>query len=500
MKRSRLCFIATFVCWAFCVLFTAVLIRAQAAVSFEEYFDHHGLRFDLFQVGNSSREEIILDNIYWEGPWPENPASLIEPFENGHYRVRLYDVATNRLLYSRGFDSMFNEYKTTAPAIEGIKKVFKRSIRIPAPRRPFLFIIDARDRKNIPHPLFILQVDPTDYHIIKENPSAGDFVYECLKNGDPKNKVDFVFLAEGYISTEKDKFIADVDRFTAWLFEFEPYKSRREDFNVRGIFRPSFESGMDEPRQGRFKKTALNASFNAFDLDRYMLIDDGHLLREIAGQVPYDSVIVLVNSKRYGGGGIYNDYCVTTVDNERSKEVFIHELGHSFAGLADEYYAPEVSYNEFYPPGVEPLEPNITALLDPSRVKWADLLSPGIEIPTEYGKEELDALQAERRHLLQTMRRELDQAEAEGKKEAELKKIEKKYQAKAEEIDKKIEKIRKQYAHLEDKVGVFEGAGYSSEGLYRPMMYCLMISSPKKEFCLVCQKAIERIIDHYTDF
>jgi hypothetical protein len=134
---------------------------------------------------------------------------------------------------------------------------------------------------------------------------------------------------------------------------------------------------MDEPRQRAYRKTVLNASFNAFDLDRYMLIEEDHRMHEIAGQVPYDAIIVLVDSGRYGGGSIAFDYCVTTVDHSRSLEVFVHELGHSFGGLADEYYQSEVSYNEFYPKGVEPLEPNITALLDPANVKWKDLLSPG---------------------------------------------------------------------------------------------------------------------------
>ena len=184
---------------------------------------------------------------------------------------------------------------------------------------------------------------------------------------------------------------------TAALFAIEPYKSLKDRFNVRAVFRASADRGMDEPRQRTYKKTVLSASFNAFDLDRYMLIEDDHLMHEIAGQVPYDVLVVLVNSPRYGGGSIALDYCVTTVDHPASPQVFVHELGHSFAYLADEYYQSEVSYNDFYPKGVEPLEPNITALLDPAKVKWKDLLSPGIGVPTEYGKDRIEALQAELR-------------------------------------------------------------------------------------------------------
>ncbi len=184
---------------------------------------------------------------------------------------------------------------------------------------------------------------------------------------------------------------------TEFLFSIEPYKSLKDRFNVRAVFRPSPEKGVDEPRQRAYRKTALNASFNAFDLDRYLLIEEDHRMHEIAGQVPYDALIVLVDSKRYGGGSIAFDYCVSTVDHARSPEVFVHELGHSFGGLADEYYQSEVSYNDFYPKGIEPLEPNITALLDPAHVKWQDLLSPGIGVPTEYGKDRTEALQAELR-------------------------------------------------------------------------------------------------------
>jgi hypothetical protein len=255
---------------------------------------------------------------------------------------------------------------------------------------------------------------------------------------------------------------------------------------------------MDEPRQRVYKKTVLEAGFNAFDLDRYMLIEQDHRLHEIAAQVPYDAIVVLVDSARYGGGSIVFDYCVTTVDNSRSVGVFLHELGHSFGGLADEYYASEVSYNDFYPKGVEPLEPNITALLDPANVKWKDMISAGISIPTEYGKDAIEALQSERQASRKAAAAEATAAREKGADAAALKVI----QDKAAEADKgiqaRIEEIRSKYAHLADKVGVFEGAGYSAKGLYRPQMNCIMISNPKLEFCAVCRKALAARIEYYT--
>ena len=479
---------------------TAVLaVRAQAQVPFDEYFLDKALRFDLYQVGDAKDEIATLDQIYQEGIWPESRTHLIDPFGYGHYAVKLYDVASNRLIYSRGFDSTYAEYKTTTPALNGVKRVFERSVRVPHPKRPFLFVIEARDKLHLLHPIFSQTVDPSDYHIIREATAAGDVIYEPLKNGDPHEKVDFAFISEGYAAGDLDKFKADVDRISAYLFTVEPYKSEKSKFNIRGVFHPSPERAMDEPRQRVYRKTALNASFNAFDLDRYMLIEEDHRMHEIAAEVPYDAILVLVNSKRYGGGSIAMDYCVSTVDNAVSPQVLIHELGHSFGGLADEYYTSEVSYNDFYPKGVEPLEPNITALLDPANIKWKDLLSPGIAVPTEYGKDKIEALMAERRKNREAQAREVEGAKNKGADDAKVKKIEAKYRDADQAVSKKIEDVRREYASLEDKVGAFEGAGYAAKGLYRPSIYCIMISSPKGEFCRVCQRAISRMIDYFSE-
>lgn len=483
----------------FILLWGAVAWPALAQVAFDDYFVDKAMRIDLYHVGDAKDEIVTIDHICQESIWPESRTHLIDPFGYGRYAVKVYDIASNRLIYSRGFDSMFGEYKTTTPALNGVKRVFERSVRIPYPKRPVLFVVEMQDKKHLLHPLFSETIDPSDYRITKETTAAGDFIYEALKNGDPHGKVDLVFIAEGYLAEDKDKFKSDVDRFAAYLFTIEPYKSNKSKFNIYGVFRPSPERAMDEPRQGVFHKTVLNASFNAFDLDRYMLIEQGHRLHEIAAQVPYDVIVVLVNSKRYGGGSICLDYCVTTVDHAASKQVFVHELGHSFAGLADEYYASEVAYNDFYPKGVEPTEPNITALLDRENVKWKDLLSPGISVPTEYGKEKIESLQAERRKNREAQAKEIELTRQKRQPEAPVKKIQEKYREVDKTILKQIEDVRKQYASLNDKVGVFEGAGYASKGLYRPMIYCLMISSPKDEFCLVCQRAIARMIDYYAD-
>jgi len=461
-------------------------------------FTDRAWRLELYQVGDAKEEFITLHRVVEEPVWPENPGHQLSPFELGRYAVKVIEIASNRLLFNRGFDSMFGEYKTTTPAIEGVRRVFEKTVRIPAPRRPVRVLIERRDIANILHPLFTAEIDPADYHIVKESPAMGDRILEIQTTGEPWRRVDFVFLSEGYAAEDADKFQADAARFTSYLFGLEPYKGARDRFNVRAVFRPSPERSMDEPRQGSFKATVLDASFNAFDLDRYMLIEANHRMHRMAAQVPYDAIIVLVNSRRYGGGSIGFDYCVTTTDHSSSLQVFVHELGHSFAGLADEYYASEVSYNDFYPKGIEPLEPNITALLDPSNIKWKDLVSPGIALPTPYGKEEIEALQAERQKLRKALAERKAAAAKSRGGEGEDRAAEAEFQSKDKELSARIDGIRKSFAGLEDKVGAFEGAGYASRGLYRPQMHCLMISSPKNEFCRVCQKAIRDTIDFFA--
>ncbi len=476
----------------------AIQLPAQILADYSAHFTEKAWRINLYQTGDAKTETLTIDSICEEPIWPGSRNRFTSPLNVGRYLLKVIDVATNELLYAHGFDTMFAEYKTTSPALNGVQRVFQHSVRIPEPKRPVLFVVESRDKKNLLHPLFTQAIDPGDYHIIRESSSAGDWIYEPVVAGDPRVSLDIVFIAEGYTATAREKFKSDVDRMTQALFDTEPYKSARGRISIRAVHRPSPEKAMDEPRQRTYRKTTLDAGFNAFDLDRYMLIEQNHRLHEIAAQVPYDTPVVLVDSPRYGGGSIAFSYCVTTVDNARSPEVFLHELGHSFGGLADEYYASEVAYNDFYPKGVEPLEPNITALLDPANVKWKKLLTPGIGIPTEHGKDAIDALQAERLAARKAAAKEMAEAKEKGADEAKLKSL----QNKATEADKglqaRIEEVRNKYADLADKVGVFEGAGYSTKGLYRSQMNCIMIASPKIQFCAACRQALAAMIDFYT--
>ncbi len=490
MKKS---FISILICILPLSLFS------QSAIQFDDYFLDQTLRIDYYHIGDAKEEFITMDQLYRQGIWSGNPNHLFDPFHHGKYEIKVYDIASNRLIYSRGYATYFGEYATTSPAMQGVKRTFHETVLIPYPKKPVLLVFERRNRQNILEPLFQHRIDPSDYHINKENTDSGDLIYEALKNGHPHIKVDLAWIAEGYTAQEFDKFKQDVDRFMKALFEVAPYDRLKDRFNIYGVFRPSAESGVDQPREGIFKETSLNSSFNALDLDRYLLTEDTETLHDIAACVPYDALFILVNSSRYGGGGIYNFYGISTVDNELSLNVFIHEFGHSFAGLGDEYYTSEVAYNEFYPPGVEPTDPNITALLDPENIKWKALLSPGIAIPTDWGKEEFEALQAELQKNRKEMREQLAQLEQSGAAKAKIEKVRLELQKKIDAANKKMDQWRQKYHHLEDKVGAFEGAGYSAKGLYRPMMDCLMFGNRERKFCLVCQWAIQRMIEFYSE-
>jgi hypothetical protein len=480
------------------VLAGPALVRAQDRPDFDRCFVDRTLRVDYYHVGDARTEFVTLDRIYEQGIWAGSRVNLLDPFDNGRYLVKLVDPESGRLIYSRGFDSYFGEYRTTEEAARGVRRTYAESALIPCPRAKVRFILESRDRQNALHPLFSVDVDPADISIVREPLGGGVKVFELQKSGDPHRKVDLAFIAEGYTSAEEPKLRADLDRFVRVFFSAEPYHSHRRDFNLYGVFKPSEESGCDEPSHGLYKKTAVSATFDSLGSERYLLTEDNKALRDIAAHVPYDALYIMVNHKRYGGGGIYNLYCTFTVDNQWCEYLFLHEFGHSFGGLADEYYTSDVAYNEFYPPGVEPKEPNITALLDPAHLKWKDLLTPGIALPTPWKKEAFDKIDA----AYQKTRRELNERIARMKREkapeAEVARVEAESERLSRENAAEVDAFlaRSRFA---GQVGAFEGAGYASRGLFRPMVDCLMFTRGNKPLCRVCAAAVTRVIRFYSE-
>ena len=467
----------------------AFLIFAQSAGSpspatFDRDFTADTMRVDYFHTGGpASGETLALDRVVNDGAWAGSRTQLVDPTDLGTYLFEVHDKVTDTLLYSRGFGSIYGEWETTAEA-KTAHRTFHESLRFPWPKQPVAFVLKKRQADNRFAAIWTLGIDPAS-RFVNRSPLrryAGT-VWPVFENGPAQAKVDLLVIAEGYTAAEMPKFHADVKRLTGALFAEEPYRSRRTDFNVRALDLPSAERGVNRPNAGVFRRTAVSAEYNIFDSERYVLTLDNRALRDAASAAPYEFIEILVNERTYGGGGIFNDQATSAVDSAFSAYVFVHEFGHHFAALADEYYTSDVAYETGAPVKREPWEPNVTALHDPATLKWKDLVTPGAPLPTPWDKDAFEKHSA----AIQERRRDI-----------------RKRNAPEEEMDALFrEQMKWDQAFLaamkySDAVGAFEGASYEPRGLYRPEADCIMFTRDPVGFCRVCRRAIARIIDLYS--
>jgi hypothetical protein len=439
------------------------------------------MRVDYYHTGNASHEMFSLDEVVLEPlAWPGNPDRAVDDTNLGKYLFEVRDRATNRLIYSRGFASIYGEWETTDEA-KSMNRTFSESLRFPAPDRAVQIILKKRDPQNAFREIWTFNLDPKDIFINSAKPSRSGQVIEIEKHGDSAKKLDFLILGDGYTEGERGKFEQDARRLVEVLFATEPFKSRRQDFNVWAIFAASAESGVSQPSRGIHRRSVLGATYDAFGSERYILTFDNKAFRELASWAPYEVAEILVNNNTYGGGGIFNLYSTVAADSLWAPYIFVHEFGHHLGGLADEYYTSDVAYN---PPAekIEPWEPNVTALLDKTALKWQSLVSPDTPIPTPWNKEEFDRYSRE----MQDRRRQLRK---EGRPESEIDELFNQEKAHEEKLF-----AAEKYA---GKVGAFEGANYESKGYYRPEVNCIMFTRTDY-FCRVCQSAIDRVIDLYS--
>ncbi|MCL4549385.1 MAG: IgA Peptidase M64 [Bacteroidetes bacterium] len=488
-----------FVNGLFVITFLFVAAMTGQSVQFNDYFTDQTMRIDYFHIGDANSEMVTLDHVYQYGIWAGSLKNLLDDFNNGAYYYKVYDSASGKLIFSKGFDSYFKEYQTSDDAAKGIKHTYQESAIIPYPKNKIKFVLEKRDKQNNLNKVYSTEIDPSDLYIIKDAVKDNSVkVYKSHYSGDPHTKVDVVILADGYTAKEQKKFEKDLKRYTNIFFSHNPYKNIKDKFNIYGVFKPSQESGIDEPGANIYKSTTLGTTFYSLGSERYVLTEDNKAVHDLAAHVPYDAIYIMCNSARYGGGGIYNFYCTFVSDNQFSPYIFLHEFGHSFGGLADEYYTSDVAYNEFYPRDVEPVEPNITRLLDKDNLKWKNLITPGIEIPTPWEKENYDemdyAWQKERRamnnHIAELKRNKAPQKEI----DAAQNEYNTKDKIHSDEVDKYL--MSSKYW---GKVGAFEGAGYSAKGMYRPMLDCIMFSKGTKPFCKVCEDHLIKVIEHYLN-
>lgn len=482
------------------LLLPAFAVSAFAADTsrFDRFFEDRTLRVDYVHYGAAKDETIALDRLFRGGIWAGSRVHLTDDADLGEYRVRLYDAASNELIFSRSFNSYFGEWKTSEPALRGVRRAYHESALVPLPKAKARFVVEDRGRDDKYHKLFETTIDPTSYEIATLAPPRDVKVYEQWIGGDPHASVDIVFVGEGYAAAEEAKFRADLERYTAIFFSQEPYKRLKDKFNIRGALRFSEESGCSEPSRGVYKRTALGATYDSLGSERYMLTEDNGDLRDIAGAVPYDAVFVMVNQKRYGGGGIYNFYCTFATDNQWSPYIFLHEFGHSFAGLADEYFTSSVAYVDLPTTTVEPREPNVTVLPKGRPLKWADLATAGTPVPTPWEKGGFEVLDLGLQKERETLNKRIAARMREGAPQGEVDAL----KAQAEELSTEHAKLVDAYlakSKFKGQVGAFEGANYIAHGFYRPALDCIMFTKGAKPFCPVCARAIERTIARYGE-
>src|SRR6476659_803719 len=442
------------------------------------------MRLDYYHTGDATSEVFSIDRVVIEPlPWPGHPSQEIDSSNLGKYLFEVRDEKTKQLLYSRGFASIYGEWETTDEA-KTIKRTFQESLRFPAPAAPVSIVLKKRDAKNVFQDIWTTTIDPADQFVDRSKPVAPANLITIQKTGEPEDRVDFLILGDGYTATEAKKFEADARRLTDTLFATSPFKENRKDFNVWAMSPPAAESGISRPSTGIYRDSPLGATYDAFGSERYVLTFDNRALRRTAQFAPYEFIEVLVNGRTYGGGGIFNLYSTVASDNAFANYVFVHEFGHHFAGLADEYYTSSVAYT---PPTekVEPWEPNVTALLDVSTLKWRNLASPFANvtpIPTPWNKEAFENYSREiQRRRVQLRKDKRPEEEMEALFREEL------------AHEQKMFAAEKNFG----QEGAFEGAMYEARGYYRPEIDCIMFSRTD-HFCKVCQQAIEMIIAMYS--
>ncbi|MBW8312083.1 MAG: IgA Peptidase M64 [Rhizobium sp.] len=437
------------------------------------------LRVDIQHGGDASTEHFALERVLVEAlPWPGNPARPIDDSNRGVNQVRVLDAETGKLLYSRGYSTVFAEWRSTAEAAT-VQRSFQESLRFPLPEKPVTVQVLARDDANAFQPVWQVRVDPVALDVERAPAKAPAEPIAIRRNGEPADKVDLLILGDGYAAHELAKFEADARRLADVLFSVSPFKERAADFNVWALTVPLPESGVTRPSTGQHRASATGLRYDIFGSERYALTLDNRAWRDLAQHAPYDVVEILFNSETYGGGGIFGQFSTAAAGNDWADYLFVHEFGHHFAGLADEYYTSPVAY-ESGGERPEPWEPNATA--DPRGGKWKHLVSPATPLPTPWPKAEFEAFQRDNQARRARLR-------AERRPESEMSQLFRDEQA-------FVRGLFAGHPHA-SAVGAFEGANYQATGYYRPQLNCLMFTRTDA-FCDVCQEAVSRIIDLYS--
>lgn len=417
-----------------CLCLFAYNIYAQS--DFDKYFTDKTLRFDYIRAGNNINNQIYFEQLKEEPYWSGNHKNNLDKFEYGHYKYLVYDAESGTLIYSRGYNTLFDEWQSTDEA-KHLNRSFYETVVFPYPKKAVRIELLQRNRSGNFEKQFEMTIDPADKFIRKEKSLDYPFV-KVVDNGNPSVKADIVFIPDGYTKDEMEQFKKDVDVYTEYIFNCSPFKENKNKFNIWAVYAPSMESGVDNPGEGTWKNNMFGMTYYTQDVERYLMSLDIKTIRDVCSLVPYDNICIISNSAKYGGGAIYNYYTSFPNKNNNGAYLIVHEFGHHFCALGDEYYTSEVGVEEYYKLDVEPYEANLTTLVNFDK-KWKNLIEKDIPVPTPSTPE------------------------------------------------------------YKEKLGAFEGGGYVPKGVYRPKQDCTMKSISYDNFCPVCKKALVDMINYYSE-
>ena len=419
------------------LLLCLIAVSSTRAQVFADHFADKTLRVDYIFNGNASGQAICLDGLSALPTWAGRKHHLAELPLQGNGQIIMRNAASGKTIYTTSFSSLFQEWLETDEA-RNVTKGFENTFLLPYPLQPVeieITLLDPRrnvraSMKHIVHPNDVLIEQKGNSHITPHK--------YLLHNDSPEKCIDVAILAEGYTLQEMQAFYEDADIACKSIFDHEPFKSMKKRFNVVAVASPSTDSGVSVPRLNEWKHTAFGSHFSTFYSDRYLTTSRVKAIHDALAGIPYEHIIILANTEEYGGGGIYNSYTLTTAHHPMFRPVVVHEFGHSFGGLADEYFYDNDVMTDTYPLDIEPWEQNISTQVD-FAAKWKDMLSENTPVPTPA-------------------------------------------------------EVSENYP-----TGVYEGGGYSAKGIFRPAENCRMRTNEYPAFCPVCQRALRRIIEFYTE-
>ncbi len=405
-----------------------------AAQNFDDYFENKTLRLDYILNGNVQNQMISLDGLSSLPSWAGRKNRLAELPLEGNGQIIVRDNTAQQIIYKTSFSTLFQEWLQTDEA-NTVTKGFENTFLVPFPKKTVeievvLFGYDRKVNATMKH-----LIDPTDILIQQKGVKHVTPYKYIYQGGSPEKCIDVAILAEGYTEQEMDTFYHDAEMAVESMFNHEPFKSMQERFNFVAVHTPSLDSGVSIPRLNEWKRTAFLSHFSTFYSDRYLTTTRMKSIHDALAGIPYEHIIILANTEEYGGGGIYNSLTLTAAHHPDFMPVVVHEFGHSFGGLADEYFYDNDVMTDTYPTNVEPWEPNVTTLVDFDS-KWRSLLPANTPIPTDPNDNR--------------------------------------------------------------EIGVYEGGAYSSKGIYRGAFNCRMRTNHYPTFCMVCQQALRDLIDFYT--